>query len=106
MSVTEPKQTRSRKTLEQIVAASEALLEVSTFEEISMQAIAEKAGVAIGSLYECVPGVRQQVGRRSSRRVHGAATPRLPSPGYSSDFVARRVRVQPRRASAATREEA
>lgn len=56
MSITEPKQARSRKTLEQIVAASQALLDESTFEEISMQAIAERAGVSVGNLYNRFSG--------------------------------------------------
>ena len=56
MSLTEPKQARSRKTLQQIVAACDALLDNGTFEEISMQAIAEQAGVSVGNLYNRFPG--------------------------------------------------
>ena len=46
-----PRQTRSKDTLERIVAATAALLEERDFANISVVQIAERAGVAPGLLY-------------------------------------------------------
>ena len=51
MTVTKPKQKRSQETLDKITASCDALLANATFEEISMQAIANHAGISVGNLY-------------------------------------------------------
>ena len=51
MSILKPKQKRSQETLNKITAACDVLLAHSTFEEISMQAIADHAGISVGNLY-------------------------------------------------------
>lgn len=48
---TKPRQPRSQKTLEKILAATEELLQERDFEEITMDEIAAEAGVAVGTLY-------------------------------------------------------
>lgn len=47
----EPKQTRSRKTLQSIIEAVYALLEEKFFEHISVAEICEQAGVSVGTFY-------------------------------------------------------
>lgn len=51
MNVSKPKQKRSQETLDKITASCDALLAKATFEEISMQAIADHAGISVGNLY-------------------------------------------------------
>ena len=51
MPFSKPKQKRSQETLDKITASCDALLAESTFEEISMQAIADHAGISVGNLY-------------------------------------------------------
>lgn len=51
MTLSKPKQKRSRETLDKITAACDALLATTPFEEISMQAIANHAGISVGNLY-------------------------------------------------------
>lgn len=51
MAVSKPKQRRSQETLEKITAACDELLAEATFEDISMQAIASRAGISVGNLY-------------------------------------------------------
>jgi AcrR family transcriptional regulator len=51
MTVSKPKQKRSQETLDKITASCDALLAKATFEEISMQAIANHAGISVGNLY-------------------------------------------------------
>lgn len=46
-----PKQPRSKRTLGQILAATEELLESREFEDISIDEIAKRAGVAVGTVY-------------------------------------------------------
>ena len=46
-----PRQERSRETLERILTAAEGLLEERLFEELTMSAIAHRAGVAVGTIY-------------------------------------------------------
>jgi len=55
MVLIEPKQSRSERTLNRILVASEALLARGDFESVSMQAIAERAGVSVGTLYNRFP---------------------------------------------------
>src|SRR5690349_17624681 len=50
-AVTPPKQERSHKTLERIVEALAELLADKTFDEISIQEIAQRAGCAVTSIY-------------------------------------------------------
>ena len=51
MSVATPRQARSERTLEKIMAACDRLLAQRPFEQISMQDIAREAGVSVGNLY-------------------------------------------------------
>ncbi len=51
MSVATPRQARSERTLEKILAACDRLLAKRSFEQISMQDIAQEAGVSVGNLY-------------------------------------------------------
>lgn len=51
MSIATPRQARSERTLEKILAACERLLAERSFEQISMQDIAREAGVSVGNLY-------------------------------------------------------
>ena len=51
MPLLKPKQKRSQETLDKITASCDALLANATFEEISMQAIANHAGISVGNLY-------------------------------------------------------
>ncbi len=50
-----PKQERARVTFDAIVEAAEQLLEVSPLTALTAQAIAERAGVSIGSFYQYFP---------------------------------------------------
>lgn len=50
-SVRPPQQERSRRTLERILGAARALLRETPFEELSISAIAERAGVSVGTFY-------------------------------------------------------
>ncbi len=52
----EPRQARSQRTLEKILDACDELMAEGSFEEMSMQAIAQRAGVAVGSLYNRFSG--------------------------------------------------
>lgn len=51
MTLSKPKQKRSQETLDKITDACDALLANAPFEEISMQAIAKRAGISVGNLY-------------------------------------------------------
>lgn len=51
MSATAPLQTRSKKTLEAILAATEALLEDTAFDRITVAQIVSNAGCTTGSFY-------------------------------------------------------
>lgn len=46
-----PRQERSRRTLEAVLTATEALLAERLFEDLSMADIAKRAGVAVGTIY-------------------------------------------------------
>lgn len=48
---TPPRQARSRDKLERVLVAAEELLDEALFEQLSMSAIAERAGVAVGTIY-------------------------------------------------------
>jgi len=51
MTLKQPKQKRSQKTLDKIVSACDELLAKANFAEIGMQAIADRAGISVGNLY-------------------------------------------------------
>lgn len=51
----QPRQDRSRKTLDRILTALEELLAERRFEEVSMQQIAARAGVSVGTIYTRFP---------------------------------------------------
>jgi len=46
-----PLQARSRDKLERVLLAAEELLDEALFEQLSMSAIAERAGVSVGTIY-------------------------------------------------------
>ena len=50
-----PRQERSRAKLERILAATEELLASELFEDVSMGAIAARAGVSVGTIYTRFP---------------------------------------------------
>ena len=50
-----PTQERARATFDAIVTAAELLLEAQPIEAVSTHAIAERAGVSVGSLYQYFP---------------------------------------------------
>ncbi len=50
-SVLTPRQARSQRTQERLLVALEDLLQVRFFEHITIQDIAEEAGVAVGTIY-------------------------------------------------------
>ncbi|WP_433044514.1 TetR family transcriptional regulator [Dactylosporangium sp. CS-033363] len=52
---TEPQQQRSREKRERVLAAAAALLQEVPFDEIGTRAIADRAGVSVGSLYRFFP---------------------------------------------------
>ncbi len=51
MSVIQPQQSRSERTLERILDACDLLLTEKNFDQISMQQIASRAKVSVGNLY-------------------------------------------------------
>lgn len=51
-----PSQSRSQKTVDYILEAAAHILEAQGFEGYTTNAIAERAGVSIGSLYQYFPG--------------------------------------------------
>ena len=51
----EPRQARSRARLAQILAAADAILAEEGVEALTVRRIAERAGVAVGSLYQFFP---------------------------------------------------
>jgi len=51
----ETKQDRSRRTLERILSAAEALLKERDFDELTMAELAERAGCAVGTVYSRIP---------------------------------------------------
>jgi len=73
-----PQQERSRATLERILAACEELLDERLFEQLTMGAIAERAQVAVGTLYtrfrskeELLPALFERHDRAVGARVGG-----------------------------------
>jgi AcrR family transcriptional regulator len=53
--VVPPRQARSRRTLERILAAAERLLADRDFEDLTMADLAAAAGCAVGTLYDRIP---------------------------------------------------
>ena len=51
MSFSKPQQARSARTLEKMLAACERLLANRTFDQITMQELAQEAGISVGNLY-------------------------------------------------------
>lgn len=67
-----PTQRRSRATFDALVDACAQLLSAQGYDAVTTNAIAERAGVAIGSLYEYFPGkdaLVAQVAERVTERV-------------------------------------
>ena len=69
-------QDRSKRTLEGILAADEALVGERHFEDVSMAEIAERSGVAVGTLYKRLPNKRailacllERQAQRSGERI-------------------------------------
>lgn len=56
MSHVSPKQERSRRTLERILDAAEALLDDKPLDEITVRDVVQRAGSSVGSFYARFPG--------------------------------------------------
>lgn len=54
-----PVQARSRKALQQVLAAAEEVLAADGFDEFTMTAVAERAGVSVGAIYRRFDGKEQ-----------------------------------------------
>lgn len=63
-----PKQDRSRNTVDAILIAAAHILKTSGFSGVTTNAIAEKAGVSIGSLYQYFPNKHAILGELRARR--------------------------------------
>lgn len=72
----QPKQTRSRQTVEIIVEAAARILEQYGLDNFTTNAVAERAGVSIGSIYQYFPQKSALIGtlitRETSRLVKDA----------------------------------
>ncbi|MGO4763911.1 TetR/AcrR family transcriptional regulator [Cupriavidus sp. 2KB_3] len=68
-----PRQPRSEETVAAIVEAAAQVLESAGFEGVNTNAVAERAGVSIGSLYQYFPGkdaLTVALIHRETRRFH------------------------------------
>jgi AcrR family transcriptional regulator len=54
-----PLQARSRKALQKVLAAAEAVLAAEGFDDFTMTAVAERAGVSVGAIYRRFDGKEQ-----------------------------------------------
>ena len=54
-----PLQARSRKALQQVLAAAEEVLAADGFDEFTIAAVAERAGVSVGAIYRRFEGKEQ-----------------------------------------------
>ncbi len=107
-----PTQARARMTVEAILDAAEQLLERAGFEGTTTNAVAERAGVSVGSLYQYFPNkeaIVVAIADRFADRVltmlerHMEQTARLPLASACRSFVRALVAVhaaQPRLHSA------
>lgn len=64
-----PAQARSRERLERILDAAEAVLGEVGYEAATMQAIAERAGTSIGSVYQFFPNKKVLIGAITERYI-------------------------------------
>ncbi len=64
-----PRQSRSRATVEAIVEAAARILETDGFAGLSTNAVAERAGVSIGSLYQYFPRKEALIGALIARET-------------------------------------
>ncbi|MFJ8909994.1 TetR/AcrR family transcriptional regulator [Amycolatopsis sp. NPDC102389] len=54
-----PRQARSRESLQKVLAAAEHVLAVQGFEELTVAAVAEQAGMSVGTIYRRFSGKSQ-----------------------------------------------
>ena len=64
-----PKQARSRASFDAIIEASAQLLRGGTYEVLTTNHIAERAGVSIGTLYEFFPNKEAIIAQLAERRM-------------------------------------
>ncbi|WP_136661184.1 TetR/AcrR family transcriptional regulator [Nitratireductor sp. XY-223] len=64
-----PKQQRSRETVRQILGATVEMLEVEGFSGITMQKIADRAGINVAAVYSYFPNKHQVIAEISRRQV-------------------------------------
>lgn len=79
-----PRQARSRATVDAILEAAALVLEDAGEAGFNTNAVAERAGVGIGSLYRYFPGKRAilvELGRREMAHVGDAMAAALAAPG-------------------------
>jgi len=107
-SLRPPRQERSRRTLERILDALEALMETAAFEDVTVQQVVTRARVSVGSFYARFPTKEallpalydrwdREVRRRSvTERDHDLAR-RLGLERLTRRFVSRLVRRQRQR---------
>src|SRR5262245_51000996 len=84
--VVAPKQERSARSMERILAATEKLLETRSFEEISVTEIVRKAHSSVGSFYARFPdkeALLPALYERQGRRLEGERTRFLESADWS-----------------------
>jgi len=89
-----PRQARSRRTLERILAATEVLLAEAPFEEITVAEVAARAGISIGTLYGRFRTKRALLAAVCARRF-GAGT-RDRSREYLRRFAEREMSLRQR----------
>jgi AcrR family transcriptional regulator len=102
VTIRPPRQARSERTLERILAAAEALAAKRPFDEISVDEIVEQAGTSVGSFYKrfptkqaLLPGVLARMQSRNLQQMRdGLATPaarRMPLAARVATLLARQA---------------
>lgn len=87
-----PTQLRSKARVEAMLDAAEAMIIESGVSSLTMEGIAEKAGVSIGSLYQYFHSreeIFQQLGRRYYAELETLVEPYLSSMTRVTDFIVR-----------------
>lgn len=98
----QPRQRRSRVTVDAILEAAARVLVEDGYAAASTNRIAERAGVGVGSLYEYFPGkeaVYAELRRRETSRWY-AELRDAPAPGAPKDVIRHIVRTRVRFAAA------
>ncbi|MCP2360004.1 AcrR family transcriptional regulator [Nonomuraea thailandensis] len=67
----QPQQARSREALQRILTAAEEVLHAGGFDDFTMAAVAERAGVSIGAIYRRFDGREQLLAALKDRLLSG-----------------------------------